>query len=70
MSWDNLIKAANKAKVRAKIQKSTHPDQECPKGKQLLKMSLNSWDNQLEKIQQKFDTVSQGHAQDKTNQAE
>ncbi len=51
MPWDNLIRGANKAEVRAKIQGSTHLDQWCPKGKQPLKMSLNSRDNQPEKAQ-------------------
>ncbi len=48
MPWDNLIKAANKAEARAKIQGSIHLDQQCLKGKQLLKMSLNVQDNQAE----------------------
>ncbi len=33
MSWDNLIRAANKAEARAKIQGSTHLDHWYPKGK-------------------------------------
>ncbi len=49
MPWDNLIKAANKAETRAKIQESTYLDQWCAKGKQPLKMSLNSRDDQAEK---------------------
>ncbi len=49
MPWDDLIRAANKAEARAKIQKSTYLDQWCPKGKQPLKMSLNSRDNQTDK---------------------
>ncbi len=49
MPWDNLIRAANKAKARAKIQGSTHLDQHCSKRKRPLKMSLNSWDDQAEK---------------------
>ncbi len=42
ISWDNLIRAANKAEARAKIQGSTHLDQQCPKGKRPLKMSFNA----------------------------
>ncbi len=49
MPWDDLIRAANKAKARDKIQGSTHLDQRCPKGKRPLKMSLNSRDDQAEK---------------------
>ncbi len=49
MPWDNLIRAANKAEARAKIQGSTHLDQRCPKGKRPLKMSLNARDDQVEK---------------------
>ncbi len=49
MPWDDLIRAANKAKTRAKIQGSTHLDQRCPKGKQPLKMNLNTCDDQVEK---------------------
>ncbi len=65
MPWDDLIKAANKAEARVKIQKSTHLDQQCPKGKRPLKMSLNSRDDQPEKTQQKSGVVSQGLAPDK-----
>ena len=50
MPWDNLIKAANKTKAKAKIQRNTHLNQLCPKGKQFLKMNLNFYDNQTEKI--------------------
>ncbi len=46
MPWDDLIRAANKAEARAKIQGSTHLDQRCPKGRRPLKMSLNARDNQ------------------------
>ncbi len=53
MLWDDLIKAANKAKARAKSQESTHLDHRCRKGKQLLKMSLNSRDNQTKAPQAK-----------------
>ncbi len=49
MPWDNLIRAANKAEARAKIQGSIHLDQQCPKGKQPLKMSLTSKDSQTDK---------------------
>ncbi len=49
MPWDDLIRAANKAKARAKIQGSTHLDQRCLKGKQPLKMSLNARDDQVKK---------------------
>lgn len=49
MPQDDLIRAANKAKARAKMQKNTYLDQRCPKEKQSLKMSLNSCDNQAEK---------------------
>ncbi len=48
MPWDDLIRAANKAEARAKIQESTHLDQRCPKKRRSLKMSLNSRDNQAE----------------------
>lgn len=50
MPWDDLISAANKAENRAKIQKSTHLDQQYPKGKQPLNISFNSQDDQAEKI--------------------
>ncbi len=46
MPWDDLIRAANKAEARAKIQGSTHLDQQCLKGKRPLKMSLNARDDQ------------------------
>ncbi len=49
MPWDDLIRAANKAEAKAKIQGSTHLDQRCPKGKRPLKMSLNARDDQVEK---------------------
>ncbi len=49
MPWDDLIRAANKAEAKAKIQGSTHLDQRCPKGKQPLKMNLNSRDDQTKK---------------------
>ncbi len=51
MPWDDLIRATNKAEARAKIQGSTHQDQRYFKGKRLLKMSLNSRDNQADKKQ-------------------
>ncbi len=49
MPWDDLIRAANKAEARARIQESTHLDQWGPKEKRPLKMSLNSQDDQVEK---------------------
>ncbi len=49
MPWDDLIRAGNKVEARAKIQRSTHLDQLCPKGKRPLKMSLNARDDQAEK---------------------
>ncbi len=49
MSWDDLIRAANKVEARAKIQGSTHLDQRYPKGKWLLKISLNFRDNATDK---------------------
>lgn len=45
MLWDNLVSAANKAEAKAKIQESIDLDQQYPKGKQPLNMSLNSRDN-------------------------
>ncbi len=74
MPWDDLIRVANKAEVRAKIQGSIYLDQRCPKGKRSLKTSLNSRDDQSEKAQQKSGAISQGQALDKAldkvNQAE
>ncbi len=49
MLWDNLIRAPNKVEARAKIQRNTHLDPRCPKGKRPLKMSLNSRDDQAKK---------------------
>ncbi len=49
MPWDDLIRAANKAEARAKIQGSTYLDQQFPKRKRPLKMSLNTCDDQAEK---------------------
>ncbi len=49
MPWDDLIRVANKAEARAKIQGNTHLDQQCPKGKRPLKISLNARDDQAEK---------------------
>ncbi len=49
MLWDDLIRAANKAEARAKIQGSIHLYQRCPKRKRPVKMSLNSKDNQTDK---------------------
>lgn len=45
MSWDDLIRAAIKAEARTKIQGSIYLNQQYPKGKQLLKKSLNTYDN-------------------------
>ncbi len=45
MPWDDLIRAANMAEARAKIQGSTHLDQRCLKRKRPWKMSLNSRDD-------------------------
>ncbi len=53
MPWDDLIRVANKAEARAKIQGSTHLDQRCPKEKKPLKMSFNSKDNQMKAPQAK-----------------
>ncbi len=49
MPWDDLIRAANKAEARAKIQESTHLDQRCLKRKRPLKITLNACDDQAEK---------------------
>ncbi len=49
MPWDDLIKITNKAEAKVKIQGSTHLDQWYPKGKRLLKISLNSQDDQAKK---------------------
>ncbi len=49
MPWNDLIRVANKAEAKAKIQENTHLDQRWPKEKQPLKMSLNSQDDQAEK---------------------
>ncbi len=65
MLWDDLIRVANNAEVRAKTQRSIHLDQRCPKGKRPLKISLNSRNDQPEKAQQKSGSVSQGQASDK-----
>ncbi len=53
MPWDDLIRAANKAEVRAKIQGSIYLNQQYSKGKQLLKMSLNARDDQAAAPQSK-----------------
>ncbi len=45
ITCDDLIKAANKAEARAKIQECIHLDQQYSKKKQPLKISLNSRDN-------------------------
>lgn len=49
MSWDDLVSAANKSRTKARIHANTHLGQRCPKKKRLLKMSINSEDNQAEK---------------------
>ncbi len=49
MPRDDFIRTANKAEAKAKIQGSTYLDQRCSKGKQLMKMSFNSRDNQTNK---------------------
>lgn len=49
MFWDNLISTANKANAQACIHANIYPDQQCAKGKQLLKISINSWDDQIKK---------------------
>ncbi len=49
ISWNDLIKAANKAEARAKIPGSTHLDKCCLKGKRPWKISLNTCDDQAKK---------------------
>ncbi len=49
MLLNDLIRAANKAEARAKIQKSIHLDKWYPKEKQLLKMIFNAHDDQAKK---------------------
>lgn len=49
MSWDNPVSAANRTEAKACIYGNTHLDEHCPKGKGLLKISINSWDDQAEK---------------------
>ncbi len=49
MPWNDLIRAANKAEARAKIQESIYLDQRYPKEKQPLKMSFNSRNDQTNK---------------------
>ncbi len=53
MPWDGLIRAANKAEARAKIQSSTYLDHRWLKGKRPLKMSLNYRDDQTKAPQAK-----------------
>ncbi len=60
MPWDNLVKVANNAEDRVKIQGSIHLDPQFLKGKRLLKMSLNTRNDQPEKAQQKSGTAFQG----------
>ncbi len=50
MLWDDLIRAANKAEAGAKIQGSTHIDQQYPKEKQPLKTNLNAHNDQAKKM--------------------
>ncbi len=69
MPWDDLIKAVNKAQARAKIQRSIYLDQQYSKGKQSLKISLNSQDDQPKKTQQKSGAASQSQVQDKAHQS-
>lgn len=45
MLWFNLINETNKVEAKAKIEENILLDQQYRKGKQLLKISLNSWDN-------------------------
>lgn len=49
LSWDNLVKKSSKAKAKAFIHGNTYLEQCCPKRKRLLKMSINSQDNQVKK---------------------
>ncbi len=49
MPWDDLIRAANNAEARTKIQENTHLDQRYPKEKRPLKMSLNYSNDQTDK---------------------
>ncbi len=49
MLWDDLVRVANKAGARARVQKNTYLDQRYLKRKWLLKMSLNSQDDQIKK---------------------
>ncbi len=53
MPWDDLIRVANKAEAKTKIQGSIHLDYGCSKGKRPLKMSFNSRDNQTKVSQAK-----------------
>ncbi len=46
--WDDLIRIANKAEARAKIQESTHLDQQSLKENRPLKISLNYRDDQAD----------------------
>ena len=49
MLLNNLVNTANKAKAKAKIQKNTQLGQQYFKRKRLLKMNLNSKDDQTDK---------------------
>ncbi len=69
MSWDALIRVANKAEARAKIQESTHLDHRYPKEKRPLKMTLNSGDDQTDKkaSQAKTSPAKQGSEAEKSS---
>ncbi len=54
MLYDDQIKVVNKTEIRAKIQRSTHLDQQCHKEKRPLKMSLNTRNDQAEKTNATF----------------
>ncbi len=72
MPWNNLIRTANKAEARAKIQGSTHLDQQCPKRKRPLKMNLNFKDNQTDKkalqVKDKTNPAKQGSEAEKSSE--
>ncbi len=70
MPWDDLSRAANKVKARAKIQRSTHLNYRCPKGKRPLKMSLNFKNDQTDKkvLQAKASPAKQGSEAEKSSE--
>ncbi len=72
MPWNILIRAANKAEARAKIQGNTHLDQQCPKKKQPLKMRLNSRDDETNKktleAKDKANPVKEGSEAEKSSE--